>query len=200
MVWFVLLTPLALLGLVLLLAAIERRLFGDPLDLRLRSLGTPADSHGRQLVQPSRDGASVDPGVRTRPSQSPPLDFIARRRGGRMIRFTGRNHVVRPAGSVLPAPDAVPRPTVRPKADLDVDRLLPDTVFTTVSGECLRCGGDLSRGFAAARDSVGEDEGGLVCPSCEWLDDAERESARPTMTSDTMTTDTAATPQADADS
>lgn len=44
-----------------------------------------------------------------------------------------------------------------------------------MAAECAGCGGDLERGYALARDAQGQESGGFVCLSCEWLDNAERE-------------------------
>ena len=40
---------------------------------------------------------------------------------------------------------------------------------------CIGCGGDLLRGSATAKDAHGNEIDGLVCLSCDWLDNAERE-------------------------
>lgn len=201
MVWPVLLTPVGFLVLILALDFVERRLFGEPGDTRVAARGrrfaaNPAGSARRGI---SRSGAT-DQGQRAGPALTRPIEVSPRPSSRphrvRGFRFLGSSHIRSAAGSAVVISGAARQPTVSPKTPLDVENLLPGTVSKIAPGDCVRCGGDLSRGFAPARDSAGEDEGGLVCLSCGWLDDAERESLRQAAETDAPA-DPFATPPAD---
>lgn len=162
MLWLVLLTPPVLLASILGLAAVERRLFRAPSGsdaLGASRLDTPHGAHSPVRETPAgskvRDaGATPDAPSRNEALQPPLHQYALSRRPGWTSGAT---------------------PVVRPSAH--VERLLPEDVFTRVPGECVRCGGDLSRGFAVARDLTGRVEYGLVCRCCEWFDEAERQAS-----------------------
>lgn len=172
MLGLVLLTPLGLLALILTLSSVERRLFGEHADLRLRYLTGVAEA------EPAR-GAGSRAGTRDRSGDdeqpAPSAGKRASRRRGRMFRHVDPDRVSRDGGPTLATAAGVVQSRVQPTPTRRVGYLLPGKVFTPVSGECVRCGGDLSRGFAAARDTEGDLEAGVVCPCCEWLDDNERQ-------------------------
>lgn len=202
MVWPVLLTPAAFLALILTLDFVERRLFGEPGDPRVtpggrRSRATPAGSDRTHIP---RSGATRWGRQRSDPDLTRPIEVSPRSSSrphrARRFRFLGSSHIRSAAGSAVVISATAPRPAVSPKTPLDVENLLPGTVSKIAPGDCVRCGGDFSRGFAPARDSAGEDEGALVCLSCGWLDDAERESLRQAAETDAPA-DPFATPPAD---
>lgn len=207
MVWLVLLTPVGFLVLILSLAFVERSLFGAPGDPVLAGMGGNPGARVARNDQREihRSGAAdherpvVEPAL-TRPIEIPFVPEATRPRSGRPLRFPGSSLMLSRVGRIVSVPGAGRQPTVSPKTALDTDNLLPGTVSKIVPGDCLRCGGDLSRGFASARDSSGEDEGGLVCLSCAWLDDAERGSLHQTAEAGTAfdaAADTGATGPAD---